>query len=134
MPHYAPVYHYEGEADNEAETATFSDAAQTEFNVSGAGVTIGVISDSVNQYNGGLSESYGTLDLNPADPVDVLGDGPSGSTDEGRAMLENIHDIAPGRPGVRHGGQTASLGMSQAVTALADTAKSNIIVDDVSFR
>ena len=26
----------------------------------------------------------------------VLQDGPAGSTDEGRAMLENIHDIAPG--------------------------------------
>jgi hypothetical protein len=131
-----PVYHFTGEADNEAEAATFSDVAQTEFNLSGAGVTIGVISDSVNQYptaGAGLTESYGTGDLNSANPVDVLGDGPSGSTDEGRAMLENIHDIAPGASLAFDTAGDSDLAMSQAVTALANTAHSNIIVDDVSF-
>ena len=97
QPLFAPIAHYSGEADNEAEAATFSDVAQTEFNVTGSGVTIGVISTSANQFQGGLSESYGTGDLNSANPVNVLQDGPAGSDDEGRAMLENIHDIAPGQ-------------------------------------
>ena len=87
---------YQGEAYNQAETSMFADVARTEFNVDGTGVTIGVLSDSVNQFNGGLSESYGTGDLNPNNPVDVIADGAAGGTDEGRAMLENIHDVAPG--------------------------------------
>ena len=32
---------YQGEADNEAEASTFSDVAQTQFNVTGTGVTVG---------------------------------------------------------------------------------------------
>ncbi|MGP0069534.1 MAG: S8 family serine peptidase, partial [Isosphaeraceae bacterium] len=128
-----PIYSYEGEANNEAETSTFSDVAQTDFNVSGSGVTVGVISDSVNQYNGGLSESYGTGDLSASNPVNVLGDGPSGSDDEGRAMLENIHDIAPGANLAFDTAGNNDLAMSQAVTALATTGNSNIIVDDVEW-
>ena len=41
---------YQGVAYNEAETSMFADVARTEFNVDGTGVTIGVLSDSVNQY------------------------------------------------------------------------------------
>ncbi len=136
MPLDYPVYHYQGEADNEALASTFADVAQTEFNVTGQGVTIGVISDSVNQYptaGAGLPESYGTGDLNPNNPVDVLGDGPSGSTDEGRAMLENIHDIAPGANLAFDTAGDSDLAFSQAITALATTGKANEIVDDVSF-
>ena len=56
-----------------------------------------MISDSVNQYNGGFAESYGTGDLNPNNPVNVHArTARPAATDEGRAMLENIHDIAPG--------------------------------------
>ncbi len=133
QPLYYPVYHYQGAADNEAETTLGADTAQTEYNVTGQGVTVGVISDSVNQYNGGLSESYGTGDLNPSDPVNVLGDGPAGSTDEGRAMLENIHDIAPGAGLAFDTAGDSDLAMNQAILALANTANANIIVDDVSF-
>ena len=124
---------YQGIAYNEAETSMFADAARTEFSVDGTGVTIGVISDSVNQYNGGLSESYGTLDLNPNNPVDVLADGTSGGTDEGRAMLENIHDVAPGASLAFATDEGGDLAMAQNVQALATTAKSNIIVDDVTY-
>ena len=133
QPLYYPVYHYQGAANNEAATAVFADAAMSQYNVTGQGVTVGAISDSVNQYNGGLSESYGTLDLNPSNPVNVISDGPAGSTDEGRAMLENIHDIAPGANLAFATAGNSDLAMNQAILALANTANANIIVDDVSF-
>ena len=130
-----PIYYseYQGVAYNEAETSLFADTARTEFGVDGTGVTMGVISDSVSQYNGGLSESYGTGDLSSSNPVNVLGDGPAGSTDEGRAMLENIHDVAPGASLAFDASGESDLSMSQSVTALATTAKANIIADDVGF-
>jgi hypothetical protein len=101
---YAPLVYassggeYQGVAYNESETPIQADVARTEFGINGSGVTVGVLSDSVNQYDGGLSESYGTGDLNPDNPVDVLQDDSAANynDDEGRAMLENIHDIAPG--------------------------------------
>jgi hypothetical protein len=99
QPIYHPVYNsspFQGVAYNESETSEFADVARSQFNVDGTGVTVGVLSDSVNQFSGGLAASYKTGDLNASNPVTVVQDGPSGSTDEGRAMLENIHDIAPG--------------------------------------
>ena len=95
-PIYKPDFSYQGTANNEAETTTFSNVARQQFGVDGTGVTVGVLSDSVNQFNGGLADSTSTGNL-PTNPgVNVLQDGPAGSTDEGRAMLENIYDIAPG--------------------------------------
>ena len=135
MVQYKPIVNtaeYQGVAYNEAETAMFADAARTQFNVTGTGETIGVLSDSVNQYSGGLSESYGTGDLNASNPVDVLQDGPSGSTDEGRAMLENIHDIAPGSNLAFATGIISDVGMANNIEAL-QKAGSNIIVDDISY-
>ena len=130
-----PIYYggYQGAANNEALYSTFANIAQSDYNVTGSGVTIGVISSSVNQFNGGLSESYGTGDLSSTNPVNVLGDGPAGSDDEGRAMLENIHDIAPGANLAFDAAGATDLSMSQSITALATTGKANIIADDVGY-
>ena len=56
---------YQGDAYNEAETSMFADVARTQFNVDGTGVTVGVLSDSVSQFSGGLADSYETGDLTP---------------------------------------------------------------------
>jgi len=66
----------------------------------GAGVPVGVISDSINRVGGGIATSQGTGDLpgpasSPAGQVQTLADSPTGS-DEGRAMAEIIFDTAPG--------------------------------------
>jgi hypothetical protein len=127
---------YQGVAYNEAETSTFSDVARTQFNVDGTGQTVGVLSTSVNQYNGGLAESYGTGDLNPNNPVDVVQDAPANAggevdSDEGRAMLENIHDIAPGASLAFATGEVGGdLGFANNIEAL-QKAGSNIEVDDL---
>jgi hypothetical protein len=136
MAQYKPIAQseYQGIAYNEAETSLFADVARTQFNVDGTGVTLGVLSDSVNQYNGGLAASYATGDLNPNNPVKVLQDDttPPGTTDEGRAMLENIHDIAPGSNLQFATGFINELSMMQNIEALA-TAGSNIINDDIIY-
>src|SRR5262249_47320114 len=123
---------YQGIAYNEAETSLFADVARGQFNVDGTGVTVGVLSDSVSQFGGGLASSYATGDLNPNNPALVIQDGPAGSEDEGRAMLENIHDIAPGSNLQFATAFINELSFGQNIQALA-AAGSKIIVDDVSY-
>ena len=75
----------------------------------------------------------GPCDLNPNEPVDVVADSTTGGTDEGRAMLENIHDVAPGASLAFATAEGGDLGMANNIEALATTAKSNVIVDDVTY-
>jgi hypothetical protein len=131
---YSPLSYqeYQGIAYNEAETSLFADVARSQFNVDGTGVTMGVLSTSVNQYNGGLPASYKTGDLNPNNPVKVIQDDPNAPTDEGRAMLENIHDIAPGANLQFATAFINELSFGANIQALAG-AGSQIIVDDVGY-
>ena len=64
------------------------------LSVNGSGIKVGVLSDSFNNLGGAAAdEADGAL----PSTVQVLKDDPSGSgTDEGRAMMEIIHEIAPG--------------------------------------
>jgi hypothetical protein len=129
-PGYKPQTRYVGDADNESERSVQADVARSTYNVDGTGVTVGVISDSVSQYQGGLADSVKTGDL-PSN-VKVVMDGPSGSTDEGRAMLENVHDIAPGASLQFATGDSTDLQFGQNIQALA-AAGSNIVVDDLGY-
>ena len=60
----------------------------------GAGINVGVLSDSYNNL-GGAAADVASGDL-PAAGVNVLEDNSSGGTDEGRAMCQLIHHVAPG--------------------------------------
>ena len=65
------------------------------LSVNGAGIKVGVLSDSFNDLGGAAAdEADGALP--PAADIDVIKDLASGGTDEGRAMMQIIHDIAPG--------------------------------------
>ncbi|HYB44623.1 MAG TPA: hypothetical protein VEL75_22805, partial [Candidatus Methylomirabilis sp.] len=72
-------------------------AARSAFGVTGAGVKVGVISDGVDH----LASSVQTGDL-PPDVAVVK----AGSGDEGTAMLEIVHDLAPGAPLAFYGPST----------------------------
>ncbi len=102
----------------------------------GAGITVGVLSDSFNNQGGAAAdESDGALPA--AAHVNVLADLPSGGEDEGRAMMEVIHDIAPGANidfySADIGAGTAQNGQdfANAILALA-RAGCTIICDDVT--
>ncbi len=90
----------------------------------------------MNQYptaGAGLPESESTGNLPTSPPVDVLQDGAAGGTDEGRAMLENIYDIAPGAGLAFATAEGGDLAMGNNIEALATQAKANLIVDDISY-
>jgi hypothetical protein len=101
--------------------------------ITGAGETIGILSTSFNALGGAnLDAQEGFLPYNPdtnGSAVDVLQDASSGD-DEGRAMAELIHQVAPGAQ-IDFYAPTATLtGFAAGVTALQD-AGCNIIVDDL---
>ena len=107
--HIMPIAYgslYQGVAYNEAETSMFADIARTQFNVDGTGVTVGVLSTSVNQYTAGgrrLAASYATLDLNPNNPVNVIQDDAARThRRRPRDAGEHPRHRAGSQPAVRH--------------------------------
>src|SRR4051794_7039550 len=99
---------------------------------SGQNIAVGVMSDSINQVGGGVSDSQSSGNL-PTD-VRVLADGAPSSTDEGRAMAEIVYDEAPGIPTILF---STAFGGGPATKAahIGDLASNGarIIVDDTAF-
>ena len=118
-----------GSVDNQAQDTLYTDFASGLFDVDGTGVSIGVMSDSVNQVGNGLADSVATGDLPPG--IQVLIAGSPGNIDEGRAMLELIHDIAPGGALLFASGGNTDAAMATAINTLV-TAGADIIVDDLN--
>jgi len=118
--------------------------------VDGSGITVGVMSDS---YDTNAAPNSAALDISTGDlpgagnplgntqPVVVLEDSPGG-TDEGRAMLQIVHDMAPkARLGfaTANGGQLnfannirSLAGLSGAPHAVSGF-KADVIVDDIIY-
>jgi subtilisin family serine protease len=92
----------------------------------GTGVVVGVISDGIDS----VRAAQATNDL---PDVEVPNDRrcQNGAGDEGTALLEIVHDVAPGAK-LLFSGPASSLEMVDAVQCLTD-AGANVIVDDLGF-
>src|SRR5688572_5341616 len=96
----------------------------THYGVTGAGVGIGVLSNGVD----GLAARQASGDI----PAVTMLPGQAGTGSEGTAMLEVVHDLAPGATlffATASGGQAQFAANIQALC----TAGAKIIVDDVSY-
>lgn len=128
----------EGPVTSQGDSALKADEARSNFNIDGSGIKIGVLSDSYNNLNG-ASEGVANGELpgpgNPANttPVEVLADLRSGGTDEGRAMMELIHDVAPGADLAFHTAVNSRDTFVEGINELVE-ADVDIIVDDIGFR
>lgn len=119
--------------------------------IDGSGISIGVLSDS---YDVEGSITTATADVlsgdlpgpgNPlgnTEPVAVLQEGDPGDTDEGRAMLQIVHDVAPRARlafATANGGEVNFANNIRALGGLAGAAgaqagfRADIIVDDVIY-
>ncbi|HEU4598374.1 MAG TPA: S8 family serine peptidase, partial [Solirubrobacterales bacterium] len=121
-----------------------ADEAREEFTVDGSGVEVGVISDSFDS-NGGAAttaaEDVETADLPGAENecagqetnVDVIEDlGPEEGSDEGRGMLQIVHDVAPGADLSFATAFISEEGFAKNVEKLASQG-ADVIVDDVAY-
>ncbi|MGF1462716.1 MAG: S8 family serine peptidase, partial [Maricaulaceae bacterium] len=119
----------EGSVINEGIFAHNVDVLRTAFGVDGSGVTVGVISDTFNA-TGGLAADIASGDL-PAD-IEIILDAPSG-TDEARALLQLVFDLAPGADLLVSGINASSrAGFAQTILDQAE-AGADIIADDIFF-
>lgn len=109
-----------------------TDVARGELPVDGTGVRVGVLSDSFDCTNPGeAAVDIATGDL-PEDII-VLADIASGCIDEGRAMMQIVHDIAPGASQAFHTAFTGQAGFAQGIIDLNEVAGSSVVVDDVIY-
>lgn len=130
-PSFAPIlWKGKGTVAGQGDRAQGSDSARTIFQVSGKGIKIGVLSDSYNNLGGALA-GIASGDL-PTIGVEVLSDLPFGGSDEGRAMLEIIHEIAPEADLLFRTAVSSDVDFALGIIALAQ-AGCDIIVDDIGY-
>ncbi|WP_197491717.1 MULTISPECIES: 3-coathanger stack domain-containing protein [Emticicia] len=123
----------------QGDAAQRSDIARQLTGLNGTGVKIGVLSDSYNNLGGAANgvnsgELPGTGNpLGYTTPVTVLNDlNDNSGSDEGRAMLEIIHDIAPAAELYFYTAFQSETDFANGIRALAD-AGCKVIVDDVIY-
>jgi hypothetical protein len=101
------------------------------LSVNGTGIKVGVLSDSFNDLGGAAAdEADGALPS--ASNIQVLEDLSSGGTDEGRAMMQIVHDIAPGASLAFYTAFNSEQDFANGILALA-AAGCKVICDDVSY-
>lgn len=122
-----------------AAEATGVDVLRDRYGLDGSGVTIGVLSDSFATAEtfdaSGNLDTYATNIANGYLPsnVNVLRDyASSDTTDEGRALLQIIHAVAPGADLMFHTSLSSTDAFGQGIQALA-AAGADIIVDDWGY-
>lgn len=133
---------WSGSTTSQGDAVLGSDVARSLFGLNGAGIKIGIISDSFNYLNG-MEAGIASGDLpgtgNPLgfnSPVTILNDDLfPGNMDEGRAIAEVIHDVAPGAQLLFHSAfnnpQSSPGGSIAVAINNLVAAGANIIIDDV---
>lgn len=123
-----------------------SNTVRSRFGLQGSGVKIGVISDSYDAKLGAQTDvdegdlpgikSSGDLNDNP-EPVQVLEDLAGRGNDEGRAMLQIVHDVAPKSKLAFHTGFLSAGHFARAIQKMASPdlpgGRCDIIVDDLTY-
>jgi Subtilase family len=136
---YTPCF---GLETSEGDEQLRANEARAKYEVEGAGVKVGVLSDSFDRdpfTPTGAAEDVANGDLpgpgNPCGhttPVEVLDDSEGFGSDEGRAMAQIVHDLAPGAALSFATAFTGETAFADNVRALADNG-ANVLVDDVSY-
>lgn len=145
-PAWRPFRHTTSPTIDEADSVIHTNTVRSAFETTGVGVTIGVMSDTINLTSsvgsGILSGTLPAATLTGTIPqlsddlpsiITIIDPGSaSGATDEGAAMMEEVYDLAPGATYA-----FASSGNSETIMAdniaKLQTAGCTIICDDVGF-
>ncbi len=119
-----------GTCTSQGDVAIRSDVVRSTLGINGSGITVGTLSDSFNCL-GGADQGVADGDLPPG--IVVLQEGDCDfDTDEGRALMEIIYDVAPGASQVFHTADFGQANFAQGIMALAEFG-AGVIVDDIIY-
>jgi len=129
----------QGTVVSQGDISLGSDNARATEHVDGTGVTVGVLSDSYGcnppAFVPGAPTSTAAEDKVTGDVpenVQVLSNGPCPATDEGRGMVQLIHDVAPGATQKFHTAFNGLVDFANGILRLRN-ADARVIVDDVIY-
>ena len=131
-----------GAVRSEGDAQLHADNARASFGVDGTGVTVGILSDSFGREPFAVTSPAGDVasgDLpgpgspcGSTAPVGLLDDSESFGGDEGRAMAQIVHDLAPGAAIDFATAFHGELDFAANIRALA-AAGASVIADDVAY-
>jgi len=120
-----------GDTTTQGDEAQRSDEVRSSSGLDASGVSVGVLSNSYDQDEGALTDAADDVasgDL--PNQVTVLQDWDNAAaTDEGRAMLQIVHDVAPQASLLFHSAAISPSDFAEGISELA-IAGADIIVDD----
>ncbi len=123
-----------GRTTSQGDIALAAADARSNTGTTGSGVIVGTLSDSYDCLSGAATDiANGDL---PAD-IQVLQDatafGCPSVTDEGRAMMQIIHDLAPQAPLAFNTAYGGTAGFANGIRNLVLVAGAQVVVDDVIY-
>ena len=120
-----------GSVNSEGDAILDANDLRASFGVNGAGVRVGVLSDGLEGWTDARDDGDlpASIEFTTCDKTSGLPTDP-GAGAEGTAMLEIVHDLAPGAE-LWFGYWQTDLEFIQAVDCLADNV--DVIIDDLSF-
>lgn len=133
LNHVRPTYAATrtGSVTSQGDVALQAPAARADYGVDGSGVLVGTLSDSYNCL-GGAAADVASNDL-PAGVLVLQEEiGCSSGSDEGRAMMQIVHDVAPGASQAFHSAFNGAADFANGILDLA-AAGAQVINDDVIY-
>ena len=115
---------------SQGDQAMRANIARTMFGVDGTGINVGALSDSFNCL-GGAAADVASNDLSPVTVIQEISNC-ADATDEARALLQIVHDIAPGANLSYATAFNGIASFAANIQALA-AAGAKVIVDDVLY-
>jgi hypothetical protein len=129
----------QGAVVSQGDVSLGADRARAVEHVDGTGVTVGVLSDSYGcnppAFVPGAPTSTAAEDAVTNDVpagVQVISNGPCPASDEGRAIVQLIHDVAPGAAQKFHTAFNGLVDFANGIVRLRN-AGATVIVDDVIY-
>ena len=119
-----------GSVTSQGDLALRSEQARTLLGVDGSGITLGILSDTFDCAGTELAADISSGDL-PSSTT-VLDDSRCPGTEEGRAMAQIVHDVAPGANIIFRTGLAGQADAAAGILDLVD-AGADIIVTDIYY-
>lgn len=121
-----------GLVTSQGDIAQASDIARSFQGLDGSGITVGVLSDSYDCRGGSIIDLASDdlpVGVNVLQEYSVCSNG----TDEGRAMMQIVHDVAPGANQAFHTAFNGVADFANGIVELAIVAGADVITDDVIY-